>query len=297
MSDRPFWEWDGRGWPNAAASRFVRAAGFDWHVQRMGAGPSVLLLHGTGAATHSWRDALPLLAARADVLAVDLPGHGFSALPRSGRAGPPGSHMGLPGMAADLAALLAVEDMRPDIIIGHSAGAAIAIRMALDGTVSPRRIVSLNGALLPLGGMAGQIFSPMARMLVGLPFVPALVAWRAADRAVVQKLLADTGSTLDLQGLELYARLFRRPGHVAGTLAMMAAWDLPAFARDLPRLAAPLTLVSGLGDRTISPDTARRVRAMLPASHLVVWPGLGHLAHEENPQLLAKLIAELMVPA
>lgn len=290
MSDRPFWEWDGRGWPNAAASRFVRAAGFDWHVQRMGAGPSVLLLHGTGAATHSWRGLLPLLAPRADVLAVDLPGHGFSAMP-------PAAHMGLPGMAADLAALLAAENMRPDIIVGHSAGAAIAIRMALDGRVAPQRIVSLNGALLPLGGMAGQIFSPMARVLVGLPFVPALVAWRAADRAAVTKLLADTGSRLDAQGLELYARLFRRPGHVAGTLAMMAAWDLPAFARDLPRLAAPLTLVSALGDRTISPATARRVHAMLPASHLVEWPGLGHLAHEENPQLLAILIAELMVPA
>jgi len=290
MVDRPFWEWDGRNWPNSQVSRFPRAGGMAFHVQRMGAGPAVLLLHGTGAATHSWRGVLPLLAEQADVLAVDLPGHGFSGQP-------PASQMGLPGMAAQVAALLEAEGMRPDIIIGHSAGAAIAIRMALDGRVCPRHIVSLNGALLPLGGMAGQIFSPMARMLVGLPFVPSLVAWRAADRATVEKLLADTGSRLDAQGLELYARLFRRPGHVAGTLAMMAAWGLPAFVRDLPRLATPLTLVSALGDRTIRPDTARRVREKLPAARLVEWPGLGHLAHEENPQLLAKLIADLMVPA
>ena len=58
------WERDGRDWPNRAASRFVRAGGLDWHVQTMGQGPTVWLIHGTGAATHSWRDILPLLAQR-----------------------------------------------------------------------------------------------------------------------------------------------------------------------------------------------------------------------------------------
>ena len=291
MSDSPNWRLDGRDWPNAAASHFIRAGGIDWHVQRMGLqGPSVLLLHGTGAASHSWRAVLPLLAEHATVMAMDLPGHGFSSTP-------PASQMGLPGMAAHIGALLEAEAVRPDIIIGHSAGAAIAIRMALDGRVAPRHIISLNGALLPLGGVAGQIFSPLARALVGLPFVPWLVAWRAADRATVEKLLRETGSRLDARGLELYARLFRRPGHVAGTLAMMAAWDLPAFARDLPKLTTPLTLVSALGDLTISPDTARQVQAILPAATLVDWPGLGHLAHEESPALLASLLANLMVPA
>ena len=283
MTDNPLWQWEGRDCPNATASRFVRAAGRLWHVQRMGSGPPIVLIHGTGAATHSWRGALPLLAQHFDVLAIDLPGHGFT---------PDSPRMGLPGMAADLAALLAAEAMRPDIIVGHSAGAAIAIRMALDGLVAPRRIISLNGALLPLQGMAGQIFSPLARALVGLPFVPWLVAWRAADRAAVVKLLNATGSRLDAHGLDLYARLFRRPGHVAGTLAMMAAWDLPAFARDLPRLAVPLTLVAALGDRTIAPATARRVQRILPAARVVEWPRLGHLAHEEEPALLAALLAE-----
>ena len=51
-----------RDWPNAAHSQFVRAAGLDWHVQIMGSGPTLLLLHGTGAATHSWRDLMPFLA-------------------------------------------------------------------------------------------------------------------------------------------------------------------------------------------------------------------------------------------
>ena len=60
----PNWERDGRDWPNREASRFVHAAGLRWHVQVMGSGPVVLLLHGTGAATHSWRDLMPKLAER-----------------------------------------------------------------------------------------------------------------------------------------------------------------------------------------------------------------------------------------
>ena len=51
------------------------------HVQRLGRGPSMLLLHGTGASTHSFRDLLPALAEHFDVLAPDLPGHGFTARP------------------------------------------------------------------------------------------------------------------------------------------------------------------------------------------------------------------------
>jgi len=55
-------EADGADWPNRAASRKLRAGGVDWHVQILGRGPTLLLLHGTGASTHSWRDVAPLLA-------------------------------------------------------------------------------------------------------------------------------------------------------------------------------------------------------------------------------------------
>ncbi|MFN5717015.1 MAG: alpha/beta fold hydrolase, partial [Bradyrhizobium sp.] len=72
------WSRDGTDWPNRNASVFVEAAGIRWHVQRMGEGPSLLLIHGTGAATHSWRDMLPLLARHFSVVAPDLPGHGFT---------------------------------------------------------------------------------------------------------------------------------------------------------------------------------------------------------------------------
>ncbi len=285
MASRPTWEHEGRTWPNRKASRFVRAAGFRWHVQVAGNGPVLLLLHGTGAATHSWRGLLPLLAERFTVVAPDLPGHGFTDTP-------PKRALSLPGMAEAVQALLRELDAHPVIAAGHSAGAAVAALMALDGLIAPRGIVSINGALLPLRGGPGDlfVFSALARLLVALPVVPWLIARRASDRSAVERLLRNTGSRIDAEGVTCYAALVRRPGHVAAALGMMAAWDLHPLARALPRLAMPLTLVVGSNDRTIPPEDAARVRAVLPSARIVTLPGLGHLAHEEDPAAVAAVI-------
>jgi magnesium chelatase accessory protein len=283
MGDRPSWTVDGRDWPNREASRFLRAGGLDWHVQVAGQGPVMLLLHGTAAATHSWRDVIPLLAPHATVVAPDLPGHGFTGMP--GDVG-----LSLPGMARLVQALLDTLGLRPVVVVGHSAGAAVALRMALDGRIAPRAVVSLNGALTPLGEEHAAFFTRAARMLVGLPFVPKLFAWRAANREVAARLLRDTGSRIDARGVDLYARLFRRAGHLAGALRMMANWDLRPLLRDLPRLEAALLLAVGANDRTIPPAKARRVAALVPQARIETVPGLGHLMHEERPDLVAGIL-------
>jgi magnesium chelatase accessory protein len=112
----------------------------------------------------------------------------------------------------------------------------------------------------------------------------------AAGAGSVERLLGNTGSTLDAEGIRLYRRLIASPGHVAATLGMMANWSLDPLKRDLPALATPLTLVVGEQDRTISPDDALQVRALAPRASIVRLPGLGHLAHEEAPALVADLV-------
>jgi magnesium chelatase accessory protein len=286
-SDGPAWDREGLGWPLRAYSRFVPAAGLRWHVQVLGSGPAVLLVHGTGAATHSWRGLAPLLAQRFTVVAPDLPGHGFTELP-------PPDRLSLPGMADALSGLLAALGTRPTLVVGHSAGAAVLARMCLDGRIAPQALVSLNGALLPLRGFPGQIFAPLAKLLAWTGLVPQLFAWHAGDRAVIERLLRDTGSTLDAEGVELYARLARNPGHVAAAFGMMAHWDLEPLVRDLLRLRPALVLVVGTNDRTIPPEEAARVRALVPTATVVRLPGLGHLAHEERPQEVAAIIARLV---
>jgi magnesium chelatase accessory protein len=280
------WDRQGKDWPHKEASRFPKVGGRRWHVQIMGSGPDLLLVHGTGAANHSWRGLAPLLAERFRVIAPDLPGHGFTTAP---------SHreLSLPGMAAALAVLLRALGARPALAVGHSAGAAILARMCLDGRIDPRGLLSLNGALLPLHGLAGHFWSPAAKVLAAMPMLPQLFAWQAGAPEAVERLVRGTGSSLDPEGVELYRRLITDPDHVSATLAMMANWDLDPLERDLPRLRPVTWLVAGDNDRTLSPSVAERVRLRLSGARVVRLPRLGHLAHEEAPGRVAELVLEL----
>jgi magnesium chelatase accessory protein len=279
----PDWLTDGADWPQRAASRFVTAGGLRWHVQVLGQGPTLLLVHGTGASTHSWAELAPLLARHFTVVAPDLPGHGFT--------DPlPPRRLSLPGMAQALAQLVQELKLPPQVAVGHSAGAAILLRMTLDALIAPRAVVALNGALLPFTGVAGLLFLPLAKLLSLNPWLPRLFAWRALDRGAVERLVESTGSKLTERQVDLYVRLLRRAAHVQGALDMMANWDLRALANDLPRLAVPLTLVVAERDGTVPPAQAEQVRALLPAARILRLPGVGHLAHEEQAVQVAAAI-------
>ncbi|MGB0127618.1 MAG: alpha/beta fold hydrolase BchO [Rhodocyclaceae bacterium] len=286
MLDKPIWERDGLDWPNRESSFFADVDGLRWHVQRMGAGPTLLLVHGTGAATHSWRDLAPILAESFTVVAPDLPGHGFTATPGV-------EQLSLPGMARALGRLLDAIDCKPELAVGHSAGAAVLARMAMDGAISPQVLVSLNGALVALRGFPGRIFLPVARMMAGSPFVAWLVARRASDPRLLSRALESTGSRLDAQGIALYGRLMSSPGHTGAVLSMMAHWDLVSFERQLPTLPVPMVLVAATADGTVPPHFARRAKSMLKRASLVELPDLGHLAHEEDPQQVADLLMDV----
>ena len=278
------WAKDGRDWPNHVASRFVEAAGMRWHVQVMGEGPALLLLHGTGAATHSWRDVMPKLAANYTVVAVDLPGHAFTQPPSK-------NSLSLPGMAAAVATLLRTLRVNPVRAVGHSAGAAVLVRMAVERLFAPQDIISFNGAFFPVTGVAGQFFSPLAKTFANATLVQKLFA-KMADRKAVERLLRDTGSNIDAEGITLYQQLFSNEGHIAGTLGMMAAWDLHWVPQDLKNLPVPMTLVFASGDRTIPPARAAEAAKLVPRSSLIEIKGLGHLAHEEDPTGAAAIIAD-----
>ncbi len=293
LADRLVWDTDGRDWPNRSHSRFVQAAGLNWHVQQFGdaslpaTAPLVLLIHGTGSSSHSWRDVAPLLARRMRVLLLDLPGHGFTAMPSP-------AEQSLGSMARKLSGLLNVMALSPQLVVGHSAGAAVAVRMALDRAIAPAAIISLNGAFVGFGGMAGQLFSPIARLLAAGSFASRFFAWQAQDPAIVDKLVRSTGSVLDPAGMRLYAQLVRNPGHVSGALAMMAHWDLAPLEHALPSLDIPVWLVAAENDFTVPPSQAAQVERLLKQARRVQWPMLGHLAHEESPAQCAMLVADVM---
>lgn len=287
MIVKPDWDREGRNWPNRGASRFVRAGALRWHVQVMGQGPIVLLLHGAGAATHSWRDLAPLLSQHFTVVAPDLPGHGFTQTPSA-------QGLSLNGMADSLAALLDVLGTPPILAVGHSAGAAIAVRLRLSGRIGAGGVVSINGALKPFPGAAGHIFPAMAKLLFVNPLAIEMFAWRARRPGAVARLLDGVGSRIDAAGLNAYELLLGTTGHVAGALGMMAHWDLNPLLAALPSLSGPLTLVAADKDHAAPPDIARAVHRIVPQSRLMILPGLGHLAHEEDPARFAEIVRQAM---
>ncbi len=289
MSMTPLdWATDGRDWSNREMSRFVATNGVDWHVQVAGSGPPMLLLHGTGAATHTWRGMLDSLARHYTVIAPDLPGQGFSQA-RDDRV------MSLPGMAMALTELLASLELRPSSVVGHSAGAAVGARMILDRSIRPDSFIAINPALLPLGGAAGHFFSPIARMCASSPWVARLFSRFASDTPSVRRLIDSTGSELDDVGLRLYQALVANPVHVAGTLTMMANWEVDSLLDELPQLRTNTHLIIGANDRTIRPASAYRVARLVgvSGSHVHMIAGSGHLVHEERPAEVTAIIQEI----
>lgn len=287
MNGQPRWAVEGRHWPHRSASRFVETPGLAWHVQVMGAGPVVLLLHGTGAATHSWRDVLPLLARDFTVVAPDLPGHGFT-------RGRPAGGLTLPAMARALADLLRALDRAPALVAGHSAGAAIALQWAHNEGANVS-VIGFNPALMPFPGLAAQLFPSLARLLFVNPLVPRLLAGIARLPGEPERFLRRaTGSTLDAPGLAAYCALLGCPGHCAGAMEMMASWDLDALRQRLPAMAMPVHLVHTRGDMAVPLHTVEAAARLLPHARLTVLPALGHLAHEERPDLAAATIAQQM---
>lgn len=269
-------------WPGRASSRIVAARPHRWHVQVTGDGPDVLLLHGAGSSSHSWAGLIPHLADRHRVIALDLPGHGWTRSPR-GRAR-------LGDVATDIATLCAQESWAPELVIGHSAGGAVGLELARQGLLQPRHLVVINGALESFRGAAGVLFPVMAKVLALNPFTGLLISQGSRSVSQVRSILASAGTTLDDAGLARYAHLIQRRTHVDGTLAMMAQWSLDDLNGALPRIAVPTLFVHGENDGAVAVTVARRAASVMPAADLVTLPGIGHLAQEEAPETVADLI-------
>lgn len=271
-------------WPNRLTGRVVPAAGHRWWVVEAGPqdAPALLLLHGLAASGHSFRTLLPGLAARYRVILPDLPGQGCS------RAGTR-ARMGLELMAQDLLTLCDALGVTPRVVIGHSAGAALALQIARMRPLAG--VVGLNAALGNYGGLAAGLFAALARGLASLPFVAPAMArlWASPDR--VQRLLQQTGSDLDAAGRGHYLTLLRDPDHLDGALGMMAAWRLDGLLQALPEITTPTLLLAGQGDLAVPAAVSRQAAARMRAAECRILPG-GHLMHEESPDGLAGVILD-----
>jgi magnesium chelatase accessory protein len=287
MSSFNAWQAVADFWPRADTSQFVRAANIDFHIQVSGTGDDVLLLHGAGASAHSFAGLASRLSEHYRVIAPDLPGQGFTNLL-------PLEDVGLAPFAEYLKELMSVLAAKPRWIIGHSAGAALAAQYALTESSLPEGLLCINAAFNPFGSLAAPLFSKTAKWFARSRWLPKALAsptlrWRATG-----SMLADTGSAVDPVMSRCYDSLLSNPDHIAGTLRMMAGWDLPPLLAQLPSLRSPVWLAAAEGDRTIPPERSTSVSCDLPLARSVRIPGLGHLAHEEDPDIFARLFQEMV---
>lgn len=282
------WTTDGRNWPHRSASRFLSAGGFDWHVQVSGPenAPVMLLLHGTGAASHSWRKMIPILGEHYRLVVPDLPCHGFT---RTQRSSP---DLSLSGMAKAVQALISALAVEPSVLVGHSAGAAIAVALAAasDRPASINHVIGINGAFLPIRG--SRLLSPMAKVLFANPFSASMFSTLASVTPLGGNLLQATGSDIDREGRDIYRMLVSSPGHVRGALGMMATWDLSRFDHLLHQFAMPLTLIATRDDPMVPHSHSAHAAKRAPLGRLRLVERGGHLMHEVDAGTVCRLIVE-----
>jgi magnesium chelatase accessory protein len=257
----------------------VECGGVRWHVQIAGDGPIILLLHGTAGSTHQWADVTPRLTPHARVIAPDLPGHGFTHVPRGlGR-----DVFSLTGMTAAVGELLRALGEAPALVAGHSAGAAVSLRLTLDGLASPRSIVGFNPALVAPPKAYVTRIAPLLAPIVESRLLAGLAARVAGGTRLLELMLDSSGSRLSPAQRTTYRTLCARETHVAAALTMMSRWDLPGLLRDAAGLRVRFHALAGGRDRWVPIGPLREAVAGIPGATLEVVDDAGHLIPDEVP--------------
>jgi 2-succinyl-6-hydroxy-2,4-cyclohexadiene-1-carboxylate synthase len=241
-----------------------------------GNGPPLLLLHGFTGSRHSFAHLRQRLLPHADVLVVDLPGHGESAFEEDTSFG---------STLAELQRLLDELGLGPLNVAGYSLGARVALGLAVEAGPRIRRLVLESG-------------SP------GLRRRRNRGERRRQDEALAARIEADgVGAFVETwEALPLFSGVRTLPAEVqdalrqrrlsgdasglALSLRRLGLGAQPSYWSVLPRLRVPTLLLSGARDKKYT-DLARRMAAELPLVWGHVFAGVGHAPHLEAPEAWA----------
>ncbi len=271
---------------------FVDAGGARVHVRCCGAGVPVMLIHGASASHHDFDAQAPevsLLRALArdhQVMALDRPGHGHS-----GRAA------GALDLAANARAVLDVLvacDASPATLVGHSYGALVALRAAIDAPARVRAVVAVAPAFVTdarntrWSRLAG--LGPLA--LLGTWTLPLLLRATVAPR-----VRRDAWYPAEPPSGWSASRAFPfTPAQMRATSENMRHLpaDIARLHADLARLRAPLAILAAEQDR-ITPwrPHAGAMHKAVAGSRLLVVPGTGHWLFRQEPALVAAEVRAL----
>ncbi len=260
------------------------------HLVEMGDGPAIFLLHGANLSAEVWSYQLRDLYPDHRVIAMDLRGHGLS---RPGK-----DDVTISAMAMDVAEVLAALGIERAVLVGHSMGGMVCLRLA---RLEPGVFNTAVGALALVSTSAG----------IGLP----VLSWGRLASAVSLVAGAGVGIWRPGQGLPatdtgyLASRVGfgrrPRPAEVAWTLRMLRAVEPQVFGKlvgevlgfeesaPFPGLGVPVVVAVGTSDHLTPPLYARRMAAGFDKADLVEYPGAGHMLMYERREQVDQLLAHL----
>ncbi len=262
------------------AARFVEVDGQRVHVEVRGEGEPVVLVHGFGGSTYSWRHVVPKLARNFRTVAVDLNGFGFTERPKRKEAYSRTGQLDLLTGAMDA---LGIERAH---FVGHSYGGGLVLTLAHQ---RPERVLSVVGvdSVAPEWSARGRrlhrVVSPVAPLFIrGWALRP-----RHIEQALRRSFFDDDLVTPDL--VESYRERLRVEGAIRAFRNLGRPRGAPEDLADVPfeEIRQPTLLVWGRDDTLITVDTARRVSAELPYRDFIVLEDCGHIPMEEQPEALA----------
>lgn len=250
--------------------------------------PSLVLLHGLMGSAATFLPFMQEMEGGHHVIALDLPGAGLSER--------------RPDIAADLkstaqivASFLDALQLDKPIILGHSHGGAIALRLAAK---YPGRLTSL--ALLAPAHPYFKEANPVVRFYLSLPgrlFAYAMPWFPQWLQMMGLRRMAGPQSWDSPERLLPYRENLRIPGTISHLLKLLRTWnaDMASLARLLRKpLSTPTLILWGKCDRAVPVYSANELRSRLLKSELHVLPSVGHRPAEETPSLVAELMQRLI---
>ncbi|MDP3738957.1 MAG: alpha/beta hydrolase [Hyphomonadaceae bacterium] len=273
---------------DVSAMKFVEAAGVRTHVAEWGSGESVLLIHGASSDIGVWEPTIvPALKDRFRVAAYDRPGMGFTDQ-RPADAGR------LDVQAKVATGVIEQLGLTKPIVVGHSWGGAVALRLALDrpDLVGGLVLIAPVAYQWP-GGVSWHIYWSSNPLVGGL--FNNVLAPPFSESAVRSGLAAAFGPSPVPEGYFEKAssvRVVRPAAMRANSLDLIASKrEIIAQQARYPEIKVPVAILAGDSDSVVSSTIhALKLAQTLPNARIDVLQGVGHLPHEASPERFAKLL-------
>ena len=261
--------------------RFLRLGDQLVHIEQAGRGEPVILLHGFGASTYSWRHVMPALATAFRVVAIDLNGFGYTERPRSFES------YTREGQAALVLRVMDALGIRSAHLMGHSYGGGLSLFLAARHPERVRSLVLVDSSA-PTYADDRRSRAASVKPLLGLYLRSFVLRPETVRKVLLRSFHDDSLVTPEL--VREYFERIRVEGVVDAYYGLTAPARTASEPVVLETIQAPALVVWGAEDRLISAESGRRAAARMPRSEFVLMEGVGHMPLEEKPDELVRIV-------